>query len=302
MRVLLTGARGQVGTEVARSLEGRAEILAPDRARLDLADGGSIVRAVREARPDVIVNAAAYTAVDRAESDEASARAINATAPGILAEEAKRCGALLLHYSTDYVFDGTKRSPYAESDPVNPINAYGRTKLEGERAIAQSGCDHLILRTEWVYGPHGSNFLLTMLRLAATRPELRVVDDQHGAPTSSLQLGRLTRTLLEGPGQEISTPSLARLRKAQGVYHATASGSTTWCGFARAIFEERLRQPGPSFAAPRVTPIPSSEFPAPARRPANSVLCCDKLDAAFGARLEDWRAGLRDVLSVLPAG
>lgn len=302
MRVLLTGARGQVGTEVARNLEGRAEILAMDRARLDLADGGSIVRAVREARPDVIVNAAAYTAVDRAETDEASARAINATAPGILAEEAKRCGALLLHYSTDYVFDGTKDSPYLESDAVNPISAYGRTKLEGERAIARSGCDHLILRTEWVYGPHGSNFLLTMLRLAATRPELRVVDDQRGAPTSSLQLGRLTRTLLVGPGQQISTPSLARLRNAPGVYHATASASTTWCGFARAIFEERSRQPGVTFAAPRVTPIPSSEYPTPARRPANSVLCCDKLEAAFGVRLADWREGLRDVLSVLPAG
>lgn len=301
MRVLLTGARGQVGTEVARSLAGRAETLALDRARLDLADRDRIVRVVREARPDVIVNAAAYTAVDRAESDEASARAINATAPGILAGEAKRCGALLLHYSTDYVFDGTKASPYLESDPVNPINAYGRTKLEGERAIAQSGCDHLVLRTQWVYGRHGGNFLLTMLRLAATRPELRVVDDQHGSPTSSLQLGRLTRALLEGPSREISTASLERLRMARGLYHATASDSTTWCGFARAIFEERSRQPGVTFAPPRVTPIPSSEFPTPARRPANSMLSCDKLEAAFGVRLEDWRAGLREVLSALPA-
>lgn len=301
MRVLLTGARGQVGTEVARQLDGRAELLALDRARLDLSDGGSIVKAVREARPDVIVNAAAYTAVDRAETDEEGARAINATAPGILAEEAKRCGALLLHYSTDYVFDGTKPAPYVETDPVCPINAYGRTKLEGERAIAQSGCDHLILRTEWVYGPHGSNFLLTMLRLAATRPEVRVVDDQHGAPTSSRQLGRLARALLEGEAGEVSPASLARLRTAPGVYHATASGSTTWWDFARAIFEERARQTGAPTAAPRVTPIPSSEYPTPARRPANSVLCCDKLDGAFGARIEDWRAGLRDVLSVLPA-
>jgi dTDP-4-dehydrorhamnose reductase len=302
MRVLLTGARGQVGTEVARSLEGRADVLAPDRARLDLSDRDRIIQVVRETRPDVIVNAAAYTAVDRAESDEESARAINATAPGILAEEAKRCGALLLHYSTDYVFDGAKPAPYVESDPVNPINAYGRTKLEGERAIARSGCDHLVLRTAWVYGPHGSNFLLTMLRLAATRPELRVVDDQHGAPTSSRQLGRLTRALLEGASREISTSSLERLRKARGTYHATASDATTWCGFARAIFEERSRQPGATFAAPRITPIPSSEFPTPARRPANSVLCCDKLEAALGVRLEDWRAGLRDALSALPAG
>jgi dTDP-4-dehydrorhamnose reductase len=301
MRVLLTGARGQVGTEVARSFESRAEILALDRARLDLADGDSIVRVVREARPDVIVNAAAYTAVDRAESDEATAHAINAVAPGILAEEAKRCGALLLHYSTDYVFDGTKASPYLESDPVNPVNAYGRTKLGGERAIAQAGCDHLILRTQWVYGPHGANFMLTMLRLAATRPELRVVDDQHGAPTSSRQIGHLTRALLEGPSGEISAASLERLRRAQGIYHATASGTTTWCGFAHAIFEERSRQPGVHFTPPRIAPIPSSEFPTPARRPANSVLCCDKLEAALGVRLEDWRTGLRDVLSVLPA-
>jgi dTDP-4-dehydrorhamnose reductase len=250
----------------------------------------------------VIVNAAAYTAVDRAETDEAAARAINATAPGILAEEARQCGALLLHYSTDYVFDGTKPSPYLESDPVNPINAYGRTKLEGERTIAQGGCDHLILRTQWVYGPHGANFLLTMLRLAATRPEVRVVDDQHGAPTSSRQLGGLTRALLEGPSREISRASLERLRSARGLYHATAAGSTSWCGFARAIFEERSRQPGAGAAAPRVTAIASSEFPTPARRPANSVLCCDKLEAALGIRLGDWRAGLRDVLSVLPAG
>jgi dTDP-4-dehydrorhamnose reductase len=152
-----------------------------------------------------------------------------------------------------------------------------------------------------VYGPHGSNFLLTMLRLAATRAEVRVVDDQHGSPTSSLQLGRLTRALLEGPSREISAASLERLRMARGIFHATASDSTTWCAFARAIFEERARQPGVAFAPPRVTPIPSSEFPTPARRPANSVLCCDKLETAFGARIGDWRAGLRDVLSVLPA-
>lgn len=300
MRVLLTGARGQVGAEVARQLQGRVELLALDRAGLDLAQPDRIVQVVRDTRPDAIVNAAAYTAVDRAEADEPAARAINALAPGILAEEAKRCGAVLLHYSTDYVFDGTKPQPYVETDRVNPINAYGRTKLEGERAIARSGCDHVVLRTEWVYGPHGGNFMLTMLRLAATRPELRVVDDQRGAPTSSRQLGSLTRALLEGPGGEVSDSSLARLRQAGGIYHATAAGATTWCGFARAIFEARARQLGAAFAVPRVTAIPSSEFPTPAKRPANSVLCCDKLDAALGVRLEDWRAGLREVLSALP--
>lgn len=305
MKILLFGADGQLGWQLRRSLCVVGDVTALTRASHthcgDLADAAGIARTVRELRPDAIVNAAAYTAVDRAEADEAAARAVNATAPGILAEEARRCGALLLHYSTDYVFDGAKASPYLESDPVNPINAYGRTKLEGERAIQRSGCDHLVLRTQWVYGPRGSNFLLTMLRLAATRAELRVVDDQHGAPTSSLQLGRLTRVLLEGTGREISPASLDRLRGARGIHHATASGSTTWCGFARAIFEERSLRLGAGFAAPRVVPIPSSELPSPARRPANSLLCCDRLEAALGARLEDWRTGLREVVSVLPA-
>ena len=285
MRVLVTGCRGQVGLEVARALGSACEVVAHDRASLDLADATQVAARVREARPHVIVNAAAYTAVDRAETDFAAASAVNAVAPGVFGEECRRAGALLVHFSTDYVFDGTKPSPYVESDATNPLNVYGRTKLEGERAIAASGCDHLILRTSWVYGPHGRNFLLTMLRLGAQRDELRVVDDQRGAPTSSLQLARLTRELLLERGLE-------RARAASGVYHATAGGETTWCGFARAIFERQARRP-------RVTPIPSSEYPTPARRPANSVLDTGRLAAALQLRLSDWQTGLDETLAAL---
>ena len=299
MRILLTGSNGQVGTEVARQLAGRADVVALDRAALDLADAAQVRARVREARPDAIVNAAAYTAVDKAESEPGLARAINATAPGILGEEARRCGAVLLHYSTDYVFDGTKQGAYVEDDPVCPVNTYGRTKLEGELAIAASGCDHLILRTEWVYGPHGRNFMLTMLKLAQSRPELRVVDDQHGAPTSSLQLGRLTRERLLGADGKMDQAALDRLRAASGVYHATAAGETTWCGFARAIFAQRARQLGEVFKAPTVTPIASSEYPTPARRPANSVLSGEKLRSRFGLGLADWREGLAESISAL---
>jgi dTDP-4-dehydrorhamnose reductase len=300
MRVLVTGANGQVGAEVARELAGRAQLTALGRAELDLADPDRIVAAVREARPEVIVNAAAYTAVDRAETEEAVAHAVNGVAVGVLGEEAKRLGAFVLHYSTDYVFDGTKAGAYVETDAVNPLSAYGRTKLEGERRLAASGCDHAVLRTEWVYGPRGRNFFFTMLRLAAERPELRVVDDQHGAPTSSIELARLTRTLLEGAAGAITPASVARLRAAGGIYHATAAGRTTWCGFARAIFEERARRVA-GFRAPNVVPIASSEYPTPARRPANSVLSCEKLEARLGARIGDWRAGLAEVFSALPA-
>ena len=291
MRVLVTGRAGQVGAEVALALRGFAEVIAHDRNTLDLADPDQVVARVREARPDAIVNAAAYTAVDQAESDAESARRVNAIGPGVLAEEARRAGAVLIHYSTDYVFDGTKAAPYVETDATNPLGAYGRTKLEGERAIAAAACDHAILRTSWVYGPHGRNFLLTMLRLAAQRDELRVVDDQRGAPTSSAQLGRLTRALLE------REPAL---RERSGIYHATAAGETTWRRFAEAIFDGARRRAGPAFRAPRVVPITTAEYPTPARRPANSVLSNAKLEAAFGLQVGDWREGLDEALSALP--
>ena len=280
-RVLVTGARGQVGMEVVRELEGRAEILAHDRSTLDLSQPATIAACIRAARPDVIVNAAAYTAVDRAEADAAAALAVNAVAARVLAEEARLAGALLIHYSTDYVFDGSKASAYVEEDAPHPLNVYGQTKLDGERAIAASGCEHLVLRTSWVYGPRGKNFLLTMLRLGQSQDELRVVDDQRGAPTSSLQLARLTRELLGKRGKS-------------GIYHATAAGETTWFGFAQAIFSaSALPRP------PRLVAISSSEYPTAARRPANSLLSNARLEADLGLGLSDWREGLSEVLSAL---
>ena len=296
MRVLVTGAGGQVGAEMVRALAGRAEVIAHDRSTLDLSDPTAIASRIREARPGVIVNAAAYTAVDKAESEPALARAVNAIAPGIIATEAKALGALLVHFSTDYVFDGTKRVPYVEDDATGPLGVYGATKLEGERAVTQSGCAHVTLRTAWVYGPVGKNFMLTMLRLAGKAAPIRVVDDQHGAPTTSAQIVRAVMVLLGG--QALDAASLERAKAATGIYHATASGQTTWCGFARAIFEETARRSKP-FDAPQVIPITTAEYPTPAKRPAYSVLSNAKLEGAFGIRLGDWREGLAEAVSVL---
>jgi len=309
IRVLISGANGQVGADVARLLEGRAELLAPGRETLDLADAGTIVRYVREARPRLIVNAGAYTAVDRAEAETDLARVVNGKAPGVLAEEARRLGALLVHYSTDYVFDGAKQGAYVEDDTPAPLNVYGETKLEGERAVAQSGCTHLIVRTSWVYAPRGRNFLLTMLRLARERAEIRVVDDQRGAPTTSLEIARATLALIDsnetGARSNVPLPlSSAGLERAalhSGLYHATARGETTWFGFAQAIFEERSRRSSGTFAVPRVVPIPTRDYPTPARRPLNSVLSCARLRDVFGIELADWRAALAEAISQLPA-
>jgi len=301
IRVLVTGARGQVGAEVARLLRGRAEVIAHDRATLDLARPDAIVERVREARPRVIVNAGAYTAVDRAESETDAARAVNGRAPGVLAEEARRAGALLVHYSTDYVFDGTKPAPYVESDPPAPVNAYGATKLEGERAVAASGCAHVILRTSWVYGPRGKNFMRTMLEAAKTRRELRVVDDQRGAPTTSLALARATLAVVgAGEGADaIAEEGVERAASRGGLYHATAAGETTWFAFARAIFEAWGARAGPSFVPPAVIPIPTSDYPTPARRPANSVLSNERLARELGVRLAPWREGLAEAISLV---
>ena len=297
IRVLVTGAGGQVGAEVARELAGRAQVIARERSTLDLARPGDIAARIREARPDVIVNAAAYTAVDRAESEEAIAFAVNGVAPGIIAEEAKRLGALLVHFSTDYVFDGTAQQPYVEGDAVNPLSAYGRTKLAGERAVTASGCAYLTLRTSWVYGPHGKNFMLTMLRLGATQPELRVVDDQRGAPTSSRQLARAVRDLFTpgDGGRPIEGADVARVKESSGLYHASAAGETTWFGFAGAIFAARER--AGKGAAPRLIAIPTRDYPLPARRPAYSLLSNGKLAADLGVRIPAWREGLDEALS-----
>ena len=274
MRILLTGAGGQVGWELRGALAGLGEVRALDRTALDLSDVPRIAATVRALQPEVIVNAAAYTAVDKAQADRDAAFAVNATAPRVLAEEAKRVGALLVYYSTDYVFDGEKPAPYVEDDPPAPVNVYGESKLAGERAVVNSGCRHLVLRTSWVYGPRGRNFMLTMLRLARERSELRVVDDQVGAPTSSLAIGRATAQLLE--------------RGIEGLYHMTAAGETTWCGFARAI----LARAG--IATP-VTGIRTEEYPTPARRPRNSRMDCTRLRAAAGVALAPWEEQLAEV-------
>ncbi|HET9062601.1 MAG TPA: dTDP-4-dehydrorhamnose reductase [Candidatus Binatia bacterium] len=289
MRILLTGPSGQVGWELARSLAQLGEVIGLDRSRLDLSQPDALRETVRAIAPTAIVNAAAYTAVDRAESEPELARMINTIAPGVLAEEAQRLDAILVHYSTDYVFDGTKSEPYVEADATNPLNVYGRTKLEGERAIGASGCRHLTLRTSWVYGARGSNFLLTMLRLAREpRAVLRIVDDQIGAPTWSREIAQATAALL-------ARPELAA-RGAEGLYHLTASGATSWCGFAQAIFgSPEMARLG--VVAPALEAIPTSAYKTPAQRPANSRLDCGRLFSRAGVRLAAWDDALARCLA-----
>jgi len=287
MRMLLTGVGGQVGWELRRTLAPLGELIAVDRRALDLADAAALARAVREARPHLVVNAAAHTAVDRAESEPELANAVNATAPGVLAEECRHLGAALVHYSTDYVFGGDKAGPYTEDDAPAPINVYGASKLRGERAIQAAGARHLILRTSWVYGLRGANFLLTMRRLARERPELRVVDDQTGAPTWCRMIAEATAQLV---ARGLGTRGGAGLfAEASGVYHLAAGGATTWYGFAREIFAG-------SEGGPPIVPITTAQHPTPARRPANSRLDCAKLERAFGVRLPAWNESLRRCL------
>jgi dTDP-4-dehydrorhamnose reductase len=290
MRILLVGTGGQVGFELARTLAPFGEVHGFDFPELDLGDADSIVATCRAVRPSLIVNAAAYTAVDKAESEPALAHAINGAAPGILAEEAKRRDAVLVHYSTDYVFDGSRRTPYGEDDAPCPLNEYGRSKLAGDEAIAASGCKHLVFRTTWVYGPRGRNFLLTMLSLAQSRDEVRVVADQRGAPTTSLFLAEATARALS---------AIPRDGVASGVYNLSAAGETTWAGFAQAIFDRAGLRPG--FRAPRVIPIATSDYPTPARRPPYSVLSHRKFTAAFGFAPTHWEAQLDDCFARLPA-
>ena len=277
MRILLIGKTGQVGRELLSALPAVGDVVATDRAQLDLADFQAIRRVTREARADVIVNAAAYTAVDRAERESELAMAVNGSAPGVIAEEAKRLGALLVHYSTDYVFDGNKTTPYAEEDSTGPLNVYGKSKLAGEAAIRSSGCRYLILRSSWVYGPHGSNFFLTIARRALAGEDLRVVADQTGVPTTSAFVADVTAQIT-GKG----TPG-------SGVYHAVPEGQTTWFDFARAIVDGLG-------AKVRVTPITSEEFRAPAKRPRYSVLDNSKIRKDFNIIPARWDAHLRQCL------
>ena len=276
--ILITGSTGQVGAELLRLFP---KALAPTRADLDLADESSIRAYIGAHKPRWIINPAAYTAVDKAESEPQLAAAINAEAPRIFGEEAQKIGATVVHFSTDYVFDGTKSTPYVETDPANPLGVYVATKLSGEQALAESGAHHIILRTSWVYGATGKNFLLTILKLASQRPELSIVADQTGAPTWSRDLATLTASIIASNPTE------------SGVFHATAQGSTTWHGFAT----EFLRLAN---IPTNVLPIPTSAYPTAARRPANSLLNCDKLDRAFNLQLPGWQTSLANVMALLP--
>lgn len=287
--ILVTGVNGQVGFELLRSLQGLGRVVACDRSMLDLSDLDRVRSVVRELKPSIIVNPAAYTAVDKAETDVDAARRLNAEVPRAFGEEAARLGAALVHYSTDYVFDGTKEGAYVETDATNPQNVYGLTKLEGEQAIAATGCAHLILRTSWVYGRRGKNFLLTMLKLGSERPELRVVADQVGAPTWSKTIATATAHIV---AQALAADDADWWAQRSGVYHFTSAGATSWHGFAEAIFAQAMGE-----RAPRVLPIPASDYPVPAKRPSNSRLSHDKLTEAFGLRLPDWADALTLCLS-----
>ena len=275
--ILLIGRNGQVGWELQRTLAPLGKLIAFDRHALDLADADAIRAAIRSIHPDIIVNAAAYTAVDQAETENAVAMSINGKAPGIMAEEARSTGAWLVHYSTDYVFDGTKNTAYEEGDTPNPLNVYGRSKLAGEQAIQAVGGRYTILRTSWVYGRRGKNFLNTILRLAQEKEELRIVADQFGAPTWSRMIAEATAAIL------------ARKDQTAGLFHLTSSGETSWHGFTQAILELTQTQRSRN---PKLSAIPASEYPLPAARPWNSRLSCERLAKETDLRLPDWREAL----------
>jgi dTDP-4-dehydrorhamnose reductase len=301
LRILVTGGTGQVGGALLQTLAPLGEVVAPTRTGLDLTDPASIRALMRELQPRWVVNPAAYTAVDKAESEPALAHAINATAPAVFAEEAARIGAVLLHFSTDYVFDGTKSTPYVETDPTAPLGVYGSTKLAGEQALAASAASHLVFRTSWVYGATGRNFLLTILKLARERDRLRIVGDQHGAPTWSFDLARMTAHVIarfEALAAHTGSSLAEIARPASGIYHAGGAGETTWYGFAaQAVAELQAREPATKLAT--VEPIPTAEYPTPARRPANSRLDCTKLAEALDWRMMDWRESLKQVFTEL---
>jgi len=294
MKILLFGKNGQVGWELQRSLAPLGELIALDHDGApglsgDFAHPESLAATVRAVAPDLIVNAAAHTAVDKAESEPDFARALNALAPGVLAREAAALGALLVHYSTDYVFDGSGSAPWVEDAPTGPLSVYGATKCEGEELIRQSGCRHLIFRTSWVYAARGGNFAKTMLKLAAERDKLTIIDDQHGAPTGAELLADVTA---HAARMTLANPDLA------GTYHLVAGGETTWHGYARHVIEfARARGVSIKVAPEAILPVPTGAFPTPARRPANSRLATHKLQQAFGLVLPDWRQGVERMLT-----
>jgi dTDP-4-dehydrorhamnose reductase len=288
MKLLVTGAAGQVGWELARSLVPLGTVVALDRERCNLAQPQRLAAVVREVEPAVIVNAAAYTDVDRAEREEELAFAVNGEAVGVLAECARRTGAVLLHYSTDYVFDGRKDSPYTEDDTPCPLNAYGRSKLAGETAVRQVGCAYVVLRTSWIYCARRHNFLRTILRLAGERDELRVVADQIGAPTWARHVADATARIVEAVTREREED-----RFASGLYNMTASGAASWHAFAQTILEAAKRDGLCGTArGPRLCAIRSEDYPSPAIRPKNSRLANDRLRARYAIALPDWKRGL----------
>jgi dTDP-4-dehydrorhamnose reductase len=291
MKILLTGKNGQLGFELRRALAPLGEIIAVGSRECDLADADALRALVRRVAPDVIVNPAAYTAVDKAESDEATARAVNAVAPAILGEEGARLGALVLHYSTDYVFDGTKEGAYTEADPPAPRSVYGRTKLEGEQGLAAANPRHLILRTSWVVGAHGGNFAKTMLRLAGEREKLTVVADQFGAPTPAALLADLSAHLVR---EHARTDAAAF---PYGTYHVASSGETSWHGYAQFVIGEALAA-GKNLKASvdAVAPLATEQYPTPAKRPLNSRLDTTRFRTTFDLRLPPWQEGVRHVL------
>lgn len=293
MRILVSGGAGQVGWELRRTLAALGEVVAPARDVLDISSTDSIISCLRTVNPDLIVNAAAYTAVDKAESEPDLAMKVNGDAPRIFAEEAARRNIPLVHYSTDYVFDGRKAAPYREDDATAPANVYGNSKLAGEQGIVASGAAHLVFRTSWIYAPRGRNFLLTMLKLGGERKELKVVDDQFGAPTSARLVAQATTNVV---CQLLSNgkPDIDRLREIGGVYHLTAAGRASWYEFAQAILDGRV-------GSAKVLPIPATAYPTPAQRPQNSVLDNEKLLRQFGFRLPEWKIGLGLCLEELRA-
>ena len=296
VRLLVTGANGQVGWNLERTLAPLGEVIALTRDQLDLADLDAVVQTIRETRPQIVINAAAYTAVDKAESEPELAHTINALAPARMATELCKTGGVLIHYSTDYVFDGTKQGEYVEDDATGPLSVYGRTKLEGEHGIAAAGCAHLVLRTSWVYDVRGKNFLRTVLRLASERDELRMVGDQFGAPTWARTIAEATTAMVV---QVLRKTNQSKLR---GVFHLTSAGETSWAGFAKAILEDyedlvdwpaETGEFGGELKARRVVEITTAEYPTPATRPHNSVLSNAKIQAAFGINMPEWRSQLR---------
>ncbi len=293
MKILLIGKNGQVGWQLERALAPLGEVMATDKNVIDMAKHNSIISTIQNIKPDLIVNASAYTAVDKAESDADTAMSINASALSVIATEAKKINAVVIHYSTDYVFDGAKNKPYTENDTTNPMGIYGKSKLEGEKMLAEAGVPYLIFRTSWVYDTRGKNFLLTMLRLAQEREEMRVVNDQTGSPTWAKMIAMATSQIISQGSKDIQ----GFIQENKGIYHMTSAGETTWYNFAKNIIENAAGQK--NFKVKSIIPITTNEYPTPAKRPQYSVMDNSKLKNTFNISIPSWEKGLKLVLEEL---